>query len=276
MCSKMTKQEICGRLRGSEHSVNTHSMSGCRDLPTSEQKPRSMDTHEPDIHSPDKIPHGSRENACLVRTTCDSSATCFLQPRSVQKPCVKSIPTTDNSSASDPRSPANTLCRCWWGCAQPQTACRVPVNTTTASCQTHHPRNRHYSRRRLIVAAVEKAQQFFPDHMNVSDGKQVGISGRPTSDRAAALSAGASAAAHGAPARKIFDPHPGRQIAACTPQAQRTGRKAHASQHRVHNLLFMTVAARNHEDQGSRQLMFLPTACFSARLAAVCHSHTQS
>ena len=109
MCSKMTKQEICGRLRGSEHSVNTHSMSGCRDLPTSEQKPRSMDTHEPDIHSPDKIPHGSRENACLVRTTCDSSATCFLQPRYVQKPCVKSIPTTDNSSASDPRSPANTL-----------------------------------------------------------------------------------------------------------------------------------------------------------------------
>ena len=169
-----------------------------------------------------------------------------------------------------------TRCRCWWGCAQKQTACRVPVNATTASCQTHHPRNRQCSRRRLIVAAVEKAQQFFPDHMNVSDGKQVGISGRPTSDRAAAVSAGASAAAHEAPARKLFDPHPGRQIAACTPQAQRTGRKAHASQHRVHNLLFMTVAAQNHEDQGSRQLMFLPTACFSARLAAVCHSHTQS
>ena len=235
-----------------------------------------MDTQEPDIHIPEKLPHGSRIDACLVRTTRATSARCYLQPRSVQKPPLKSIPSTNNSSASDPWGLVNTLCRCWSGGAQPQTARRAPVNATTASCQTHRPRNQHYSRRQRIVAAVEKAQQLLPHQMNVSDGRQAGISGRPTSDRAATLSAGAAAAAPGAPARKLIDHHTGRQIAARTPQSQRTGRKAHASQHGVRNFLFMTVAARHHDDQGSRQLMFLPTACFSARLAAVCHLHTRS
>ena len=237
--------------------------------PPLKQKPLSKDTQYPDMHSPAKLPHGSRRDACLVRTNRATTARCYLQTRSVQKPPLKSIPTANNSSASNPWGLVNTLCRSWSSGAQPQTARRAPVKATTASCETDRPRNQHYSRRQCIVAAVEKAQLLLAHQMNVSDGRQVGISGRPTSDRAATLSAGAAAAAHGAPARKLIDHDTGRQIAARTPQAHRTGRKAHALWHGVRNLLFMTVAARNHDDQGSRQLMFLPTACFSARLAAV-------
>ena len=135
------------------------------------------------MHSPEKLPHGSRTDACLVRTPRATSARCYLQPRSVQKPPLKSIPTSNNSSASDPWGPVNTLCRCWSGGAQPQTARRAPVNATTASCETDRPRNQHYSRRQCIVAAVEKAQLLLAHQMNVSDGRQAFLDARHLTER---------------------------------------------------------------------------------------------